>query len=574
MSLDALTSVAYGPQAAITVLLAAGVAGLGLVQPVMVAIVVLLFLLVLSYRQVIEAFPNGGGAYAVASKYLGERATMLAAASLVVDYVLTVAVSIAAGVDALIAAFPSLGPAAVSICLAILALIAILNLRGVGEAAMAFSLPAGVFILGILLIIAITLIHPGDPAAVHSFHYPPLQRPLEALSIFLVLKAFSSGCSALTGVEAIANGVPLFKEPRVKRAKRTEAMLGIILGLMLLGLSVIASRYQLQIGANQTILSEVTTIAVGRSWFYYLLSIDVTIVLALAANTSFGGLPVLLSLLARDHRMPHLFGVRGDRLVFSFGIVATALLAGALLVAVDANTYALIPLFAIGVFTGFTLAQSGLIRHWARERPRRWQGKALLNGLGAATSFTATMVFLLTKFVEGAWIVAVAIPALMLLFSRINRYYRVVGDQLALDTIPPPLERTRTLVIVMVNSVSKLTAEALSDAISLGDDVIALSVQFDDASAEKLQALWDEWKPGVRLAIVRSQYHSIIRPTLRFINEIDKVQHRRILVLIPEIQPRRRWHRLLHNQMGIVLEAALREQTTVVVGRLSLRIKE
>ena len=325
LSLDALTSVAYGPEAIIVVLALAGGGALHIVLPITVAIVVLLAILVFSYRQVIDAYPGGGGAYAVSRANLGARASLVAGASLIVDYTLTVAVSIAAGVGALTSAYPSLSSATVPICLAFLAVITLMNLRGLGETARAFLLPTMLFIFGLLAIIVIGLIH---PLAVHA----PLPgrsllatHGLQTVGVLLVLKAFSAGCSALTGVEAIANGVPLFKEPRVTRAKRTEMLLGMILGVMLLGLAVLARRWHIGPRSDQTVLSQIMGEAVGRHWAYYIVSLTITIVLALAANTSFGGLPILASLLARDNYLPHLFALRGDRQVFANGIWVLAL---------------------------------------------------------------------------------------------------------------------------------------------------------------------------------------------------------------------------------------------------------
>ncbi len=441
LSLDALTSVAYGPEAIILVLAVAGAGALHLILPITIAIVALLAILVFSYRQVIDAYPSGGGAYAVSRANLGTHTSLVAAASLVVDYTLTVAVSIAAGVASLQSAFPSLDGATIPLCLGTLVLITVLNLRGLGETARAFLLPTLVFIVGLLAIIAIGLIHPLglDQKQLGTSQLPTTG--LKAVTVLLVLKAFSAGCSALTGVEAIANGVPLFREPRVVRAKRTEALLGIILGTMLIGLAVLAARWHIGPRSGQTVLSQIMAMAVGRGWAYYLVSITITIVLALAANTSFGGLPVLASLVARDNYLPHLFTMRGDRQVFANGIGVLAVLSGALLLAVDGNTNTLIPLFAIGVFIGFTLAQTGLVVHWHRTRPPGWRRRAAINGLGAVITAVATVVFLISKFTEGAWMVVIAIPAFIVLFLRIHAYYERTRKELRLDETPTKPER-------------------------------------------------------------------------------------------------------------------------------------
>jgi amino acid transporter len=579
LSLDALTSVAYGPEAIIVVVAAAGSGALHLVLPITVAIIVLLVVLVTSYRQVIDAYPEGGGAYAVSRANLGRSASLVAAASLIVDYTLTVAVSIAAGVGSLTSAYPSLTSATVPICLGILALVTVMNLRGLGETARAFLLPTMMFIIGLLVVIAIGLIHPlavGVPQPGHSL-LPT--KELEAVSVLLVLKAFSAGCSALTGVEAIANGVPLFKEPRVVRAKRTELLLGVILGSMLLGLAVLADRWHIGPRSGQTVLSQIMAEAVGRNWAYYTVSLTITVVLALAANTSFGGLPVLASLLARDNYLPHLFAQRGDRQVFANGIVVLAVLSGALLLAVRGNTNTLIPLFAIGVFIGFTLAQTGMVVHWRRTRPPGWQRRATVNGIGAVITAVATVVFLVSKFTEGAWVVVIAVPSFIYLFTRIHRYYHRVAIDLAMDQIPGRPVAKRTTVVVPVTHVSKLCQYAVSEALSLSQDVIAVTVILEqgeesDRRAEEMLGEWDQWDPGAPLHVLRTDYSSVVDPIIEFIDELRTRTDNQIVVLIPVILPTKIRYRILHNQIDLVLSAALRSRSDIVVARTSLPVSE
>jgi amino acid transporter len=574
LSLDALTSVAYGPEAIIVVLAFAGATALHLVLPITIAIVLLLAILVFSYRQVIDAYPNGGGAYAVSRANLGHGASLVAAAALVVDYTLTVAVSIAAGVAALTSAFPVFIPDTVVICLVILAFVTVLNLRGLGDAARAFLLPTLVFIVGLLIIIAIGLIH---PLALHAPQpgVPLVPRvPLETVSVLLILKAFSAGCSALTGVEAIANGVPQFKEPRVQRAKRTELLLGTILGVMLLGLAVLADRWHIGPRSGQTVLSQIMAMAVGRNWAYYVMSLTITLVLALAANTSFGGLPVLASLLARDHYLPHLFSLRDDRQVFAPGIWALAIFSAVLLIVVRGNVLTLIPLFAIGVFTGFTLSQSGLVVHWWRTRPPRWEFKAALNGLGAATTGVATVVFILTKFAEGAWVVVIAVPGFIFLFTRIHRYYRRVGQELGLGAIPGKPEVKPTFVIVPVVGVSRLTRYAIGHALSISENVIAVMVVEDaDGSAERAQRVqqqWAQWDPGVPLTVLHTEYASVAEPIVAFIDEFCQHHDKDVVVLIPVALPTRLWEQVLHNHIDFVLTNALRTRPDVISARISM----
>ena len=580
LSLDALTSVAYGPEAIITVLAVAGATALHLVLPITIAIVVLLAILVFSYRQVIDAYPGGGGAYAVSRANLGAGASLLAGASLVVDYTLTVAVSIAAGVASLTSAFPGLTAATVPICLAILAVIMLLNLRGLADAARGFLLPTAVFIIGLLIVIVIGLIH---PLALHAAQPGRSQLPakaLETVSVLLVLKAFSAGCSALTGVEAIANGVPLFKEPRVKRAKLTEVLLGSILGVLLLGLAVLADRWHIGPRSGQTVLSQIIGDAIGRGWAYYVLALTITIVLALAANTSFGGLPVLASLLAKDNYLPHLFALRDDRQVFASGIWSLSILAGALLIAVGGNTLTLIPLYAIGVFTGFTLSQSGLVVHWWRNRPARWRHRAIVNGTGAVITAVATVIFLISKFTEGAWVVVVAVPCFILLFTRIHRYYGLAAELLGFDRNPGPPEPKPTIVVVPVIRVSLLAQRAVSAALSISEQVIAVTSIPEEAGdtggedkERQMQEEWASWNPGVPLRLVHTEYASIAAPLLAFLDELREQHTEQIMVLIPVAVPDRLRYRPLHNHFDLVLGAALRDRPDILTARVEMTLQ-
>ncbi|MHB1486890.1 MAG: APC family permease [Acidimicrobiales bacterium] len=573
LSLDAISSVAYGPEAMLVVLATAGIGALASLRPITIAIVVLLAILVLSYRQVIEAYPDGGGCYAVSKANLGPRTSHLAAASLVVDYVLTVAVSISAGVAALISAFPALAPYPLVLSLVILALLTALNLRGIATSAKAFLLPTAVFVVGIYVVIVVGLTR-STPAPNAGLHPAVLPKAAATVGVLLVLKAFAAGCSALTGVEAIANDVPAFKEPRVRRAMRTEVLLGLVLGTMLLGLAVLTVRFHIAPSASQTVLSQVTGASVGRGSIYYVVDLATTVVLSLAANTSFGGLPVLASLLARDNLLPHVFGLRAERPVYRYGVIALGLLAGALLVAVNANTNSLIPLYAIGVFTGFTLSQVGLVRHWSGTRPPRWWSRAGLNGIGAVMTGLATVIFLMTKFTGGAWVVVIAIPALMALFARIDAYYREVGQELGLGTVPPPPTPGDSIVIVAVNGVSRLAQNALSAALSMGSHVVALSIAFDDEGVSRLEHDWAQWDPGVTLVVLRSARHSLAAPILAYVNSAEVKAQGRVVVIIPQVEPRRWRHQLLQNQRGLLIASALRRGSDATVSTLPFRLHE
>jgi amino acid transporter len=582
LSLDALSSVAYGPEAILVVLVAAGTAGLRYSMPVTIAIVVLLIVLVISYRQVIEAFPNGGGAYAVSRRHLGRVPALVAAASLCVDYVLNAAVGVSAGVEALTAAFPSLYGARVWLCLGVLALITAANLWGVAEAARVFMVPTVAFIVAIFAVIIIGLLR-SHPAVALSQSLPPVT---DTVGVLLVLKAFASGCSALTGVEAIANSVPQFRQPRARRAQHTEAALGAILGLMLLGLGELIRRWDALPQPGTTVLAQLTAGSVGHGVIFYIIQLITLVLLALAANTSFGGLPVLAGLLARDNFLPHVFGLRADRRVFRYGVGFLAIAAALLLIVAQGNTQALVPVFAVGVFVGFTLSQVGMVRHWLEGRDPGFRRKAAINGLGALLTFAATVIELVSKFLAGAWLVALLIPLLVLLFLAVSRTYRRIGAQLGIGQVPPPPVKEATLVVVPVSGMSRLTAEGVSVAMSLGQDVVAVTVVYtdeaddpddaspDDAADVSFRDEWEAWRPEVPLVTLRSAHRSLAKPIVAYLRSVESAsRYRRLVVVIPEVEPYRPWEWLLHNQRGIILERAIRRGTeNVVLCRLRYRL--
>jgi amino acid transporter len=574
LSLDALSSVAYGPQAIVIVLAAAGAAGLGYTLPVTLAIVVLLVVLVISYRQVIEAFPSGGGAYAVASRHLGRQASLIAAASLIVDYVLNAAVGVSAGVAALWSAFPVLYGARVWLCLLVLAFITAANLWGVAESARLFIVPTVAFIIAIAVVIFGGLFH-SQPVVSLNAH---LGAATEAIGILLLLKAFASGCSALTGIEAIANAVPEFKKPRARRAQHTEMWLGILLALMLIGISVLIRKFHLAPSATVTTLAQLTAAAVGRNVIFYAIQLITTVLLALAANTSFGGLPVLASLLARDNFLPHLFRLRADRQVHRYGITVLAVFAAILLVVARGDTQALIPVFAIGVFVGFTLSQAGMVKHWREQRGDGWFGRACINGLGALLTMAALIIELASKFTEGAYLVVIVVPLLVLMFHRIRVNYDRIGDMLQLGKQPPPPRRLSSLVVVPVGGMSRLTAEAVSVALSIGDEVVAVTVCFGDPEDQQVDVHfreeWEAWHPNVSLITLRTAHRSLAPPVVKYLRQVEgEGRYQRLFVLIPEVQPQHWWLWILHNQRGFVLQRAIQRGTTnVVICRLRYRL--
>jgi amino acid transporter len=576
LSLDALSSVAYGPEAILIVLVAAGAAGLRYSLPVTGAIIVLLTALVVSYRQVIEAFPNGGGAYAVSKAHLGTQASLVAAASLIVDYVLNAAVGVSAGIEALTSAFPALYGASVWLCLGTLAIITGLNLWGVSESAKVFTVPTVAFIAAMVAVILGGLFR-VHPAVVLDTHFGA---STEAVGILLVLKAFASGCSALTGVEAIANAVPEFRKPRARRAQRTEVWLGILLGGMLIGLGILIKKFHVVPHSSITVLAQLTEASLGHNFIFYAIQLITMVLLALAANTSFGGLPVLAALLARDNFLPHMFGLRADRQVHRYGVVVLAVLAGALLAASNGNTQALVPLFAVGVFIGFTLSQFGMVRHWRTQRSRGWMSRAVINGVGAVLTAATTIIELVSKFTAGAWLIVLVIPSLVLLFTRVHRTYDRIGALLGIGQTPEPPAKHESLVVVPVASLSRLTAAGISTALSIGDEVIAVTVCFtdpeDEAADVSFRDRWENWHPNVPLITLRSTHRSIAKPIVKYLCDIEaKDKYHKLVVLIPEVQPRRFWDYLFFNQRGVILDRAIRRGTaSVVLCRLRYRLEQ
>ncbi|MER7983749.1 APC family permease [Streptomyces sp. NPDC095817] len=576
LSLDAMASVAYGPEAIVLVLAGAGAHGLGFTLPVTLAIAGLLTVLVASYRQVIAAFPDGGGSYAVARTHLGVRTSLVAAASLVLDYVLNVAVAVTAGVAALTSAFPGLYDDRVWICLAVLTLVTGVNLRGIVESARVFIVPTAVFVGSVFVLIAVGLFRaaPVSTAAAHG-HASVLADNATAVGALLLLKAFASGCSALTGVEALANTVPSFRVPRAKRAQRAEVALGALLGAMLIGLSVLISRFHLQPVEGVTVLAQLADASLGHNLAFYVVQFATMILLALSANTSFGGLPVLLKLLARDNHLPHVFALKADRQVHRHGVLTLAAVSAALLVFSGGDTNTLVPLFAIGVFIGFTIAQVGMVRHWLLERGRGRRGKAVLNGFGAVLTGVSAVVVTATKFADGAWLIVIALPLLVAAFEAVHRAYARIGERLGLGRVPERPHRERSVVVVPVSHLSRLTCEALNAAGSLGDEVRAVTVCHTDpedrAQAAVLEEAWERWNPGVPLVRVVSEHRALGRPIASYVRGIA-APGTRVTVLIPEVEPDRMWQRLLQNQRGAVVAHAVRRDTDAVICRLRFRL--
>ncbi len=567
---DALASVAYGTEALLVILVFGGGAAFRYVMPISLAILALLALASVSYRQTIPAYPSGGGSYIVARENLGTIPGLIAAGSLMVDYILNVAVSVSAGVLALTSAFPSLASYTMPLCLASLVIVMLGNLRGLRESGNIFALPTYFFIVSILALIGVGLFRvlTGDAAATGT--------PREAVAatqsvgLFLVLRAFANGCTALTGVEAISNGIPAFKKPETKNAAITLTWVASLLGVMFIGVSFLARQYGIVPRDGESVVSQVAAqVFGGRGVPYYLIQSATILILLLATNTSFADFPRLGSILARDGFLPHQFQFRGDRLAFTTGIVALTVASGALLVAFHGQTNQLIPLFAIGAFLAFTFSQAGMVQHW-RRTPGNHRRSMLINGAGAVTTGVTSLVIAISKFRDGAWITVLIIPLLVLLFLSISRHYTAVERELAPmegDTDPLLNERSEQIVIVPVAAINKATLHALAYARRLSSQVIAVHVTDDVEEGAGLQRDWERWGTGVNLVILESPYRSLIAPLLSYINLVQRKRPQAVLmVLVPEYVPGHWWEQILHSQTALRLKAQLlfRPNTVVV----------
>ena len=571
LSSDALSSVAYATEAMLLVLMAAGAAGTARAMTVGAFILLLLVIVVTSYRQTVEAYPQGGGAYFVAKENLGTSFGLVAAAALLVDYTLTVAVSVAAGVDAITSAFPSLVAHRVSMGLVAIAVITIGNLRGVRESGAIFSVPTYFFIGGFGLMLVVNVVHPLGFWAPAGTGAPATAT---AVTTWLLLRAFASGCSALTGVEAISNGVPVFRVPEAKNAAAVMVWMGLILGGFFAGSTYLAHRFGVLPVGDQTVISQLGHGAFGNSAAYFLLQFATALILILAANTSFADFPRLASILGRDCYLPRQLANRGDRLVFSNGIMVLAIVAGLLLWAFRGDTHALIPLYAIGVFVSFTPSQGGMARRFATRREPGWVRHAVVSGVGAAATAVVVLIEVTTKFVEGAWISALLIGLLVLAFYEMHRHYEFYGRQLSSKEWQPVWPR-RHVVVVPVAGVSKSTASALAYALLLSQHVHAVAVATDPARVRPLQDEWDLWDSGVPLDVVVSPYRAIVRPLLDYINNVDRDERPDWLtVVLPEVVPARWWHAFLHNQTVYAIKAALLFRPRVVVTTVRYHLEE
>jgi amino acid transporter len=574
LGLDALTSAAYGPEAALTILLPLGLTGVSYMIPIVAVIVTLLAILYFSYRQTIQAYPNGGGSYIVAHSNLGKLPGLFAASALMLDYVLTVAVGISAGVGALISAVPSLHSHTLAICLGILAVVTIVNLRGLKDAGGAFFVPTYLFILSLLGVIVFGLIRAalegGHPVA---YARPPaIPTATAMIGPWLLVKAFASGCTAMTGVEAVSNGIQAFTKPRVERAQQTLTAIVVILGLMLLGIAFLCRIYHISAtdpgSANyQSVVSQLVGAIVGRGAVYYVTLFSVIAVLALSANTGFADFPRLCHLVAEDDFLPHAFTMRGRRLVYSSGILILAVICGVILVAFGGITDRLIPLYAIGAFLAFTLSQAGMVVHWGRERGKGWKLSRFVNGFGAVSTGVVLVVVLVAKFAEGAWITVLLIPTFVGVFLRVNHHYKRVKEQVGRPSPFDVSETLRPISIVPLKDCNLVSQKALRFAMTISDRVIAIHVDPDEGEEDELDPHWSDvivkpleaaGKRPPELVRVKSQFRRFIRPVLDEVKKIVKENPGApVVVVVPQLVESNWLQWPLHNQRSNLLKAAL-----------------
>jgi len=573
-SSDALSSVAYATEEILLVLVAAGTAAFHLAMPIAITITGLLVIVAISYYQTIHGYPSGGGAYIVAHENLGVWPGLVAAAALLIDYVLTVAVSVTAGILAIISAAPELLPWRVHLCLLAILLIVWGNMRGVRESGTMFAIPTYAFLflfLGLILA-GLTQLVTGTLSVASAATPSAGGGGFTTLTTLLVLRAFASGCAAMTGVEAISNGVPAFQKPEADNAGKTLVVMATLLGVMFLGITFLARALSIVPVEYESVVSQIGRQVFGTGPLYLALQAATALILVLAANTAFADFPRLSSILARDGYTPRQLANLGDRLVFSNGIVALAVLAAVLVIIFGGHTHGLIPLYAVGVFLSFTLSQAGMVRHWLKTRERGWRTKAAINGLGAMATGVVLCVVVESKFTQGAWIIVLLIPALVMMFRSVHQHYIDMREQVSLyeGEIGHWLNFATAKshkVVVPLSGLNRAALAALQFSRSLSDDVTAVVVDVDAAATERLRESWDAWGFDIPLVVLESPYRSVVRPLLAYLEETDQHEPERgmAIVILPEIVPAHWWQNLLHNQTTLMLKAVLlfrQEQTT------------
>lgn len=576
LSSDALSSVAYGPEQILIVLITVGTAAFWYSIPIAIGVLILLTALILSYRQIIFAYPHGGGAYVVSKSNLGVNPGLIAGGSLLVDYILTVAVSVSAGTDAITSAFPNLHGFNVEIAIVFVILITLLNLRGVTESASVLAYPVYLFVLALFILIGVGIYNIATGQVTPELH-TPIGTPIAGISLFILLRAFASGSSALTGVEAISNAIPNFKDPAPNNAAKTLMMMGLLLAILFSGIVTLAYFYGISPSAEVTVVSQIAEDIFGRNFMYFFIQGTTALILILAANTGYSAFPLLAVNLAKDKFIPRMFLIRGDRLGYSNGIIILGISSILLILTFHAETEHLIPLYAVGVFVPFTLSQTGMMVKWLREKPAGWIPKFIINTTGALISFIVTLMFFLTKFSQ-VWSILVFLPVIIFVFHRIKKHYDAVGDQLRITTCDPAVPIEGNVILVPVAGITHVVENTINYAQSLSpDQIIAVYVAFDREDEQKFEEKWKKWQPDVRLVTLHSHYRSIINPLTKF---IDIVEHKasesnyKVTVVIPQFIPKKGWHNILHNQSGVLIRTLLLYRRNVVVTTVPYHLKK
>ena len=561
---DALSSVAYATEEILLVLVLAGTAALSYSLPISIVIALLIAIVVSSYRQTIRAYPQGGGAYIVSKDNLGAPAGLVAGAALLIDYVLTVAVSVAAGIAALTSAVPALFPYRPWLCVAAVVLIAVVNLRGIRESGKLFAAPTYLFIASLGLLI----VYGGAGAIFNFLPEAPYQRHppgLEGVGIFLFLRAFASGCTALTGVEAVSDGVPAFKPPEAHNARIVLTWLGVILIALFIGITFLAYDFGIAPRHEETVVSQLARHVFGSGPLYFELQAVTMLILLLAANTSFADFPRLSFFLARDRFIPRQFATQGDRLVFSNGILILGGLAALLLVIFRGDTHALIPLYAVGVFLSFTLSQASMVRRWMRLKEEGWWWRWWLNAVGALVTGLVMITIAATKFTHGAWIVVLLIPTLVAVFVMVHRHYAEVAVQLSLDAFSPPPPMTNT-VLVLVGDIHRGVIKAIQYAKTLSPNAKAVFVETDPERTRRLEEKWGRYGMGVPLIVLTSPYRSLLGPLTKYVDHLqNQGENHVVTIVLPEFIPARWWQLGLHNQTAFLIKGAMLFRKNVIV---------
>ncbi|MBW7453347.1 APC family permease [Paenibacillus sepulcri] len=576
LSSDALSSVAYGPEQILVVLITVSAAAIWYSIPIAIGVLILLTALILSYRQIIFAYPHGGGAYVVSKENLGIYPGLIAGGSLLVDYILTVAVSVSAGTDAITSAFPGLHPYNVAIAIVFVLFITTLNLRGVTESASILAYPVYLFVFALFILIGVGIynIVTGDiPSELHT----PIGTPVAGISLFLLLRAFASGSSALTGVEAISNAIPNFKAPAPNNAAKTLLAMGSLLALLFSGIVCLAYYYGIVPRADVTVVSQIAEQTFGRNFMYFFIQGTTALILILAANTGYSAFPLLAVNLAKDRFIPRMFTIRGDRLGYSNGIINLGVFSIILIIAFKGKTEHLIPLYAVGVFIPFSLSQTGMVVKWIREKPNGWVSKLIINTLGALISFIVCMMFFLTKFSQ-VWSVLIFLPLIIFLFHRIKNHYTAVGNQLGITTCEAALPIEGNVMILPVAGITHVVENSLNYAKSLSPfQIIAVYVHFEREDEAVFEEKWRKWQPDVRLVTLLSPYRSIINPLSKFIDTVQRKaseSNYQVTVIIPQFIPKKGWHNILHNQSSLLIRAHLLYRRNVIITTVPFHLRE